>query len=77
MVLEAITQAPWFMPLMMVIAIWDIIWKGFGMWKSARHSQTYWFVAILLISSAGILPIIYIKFFQPKRIKKNVKKKRR
>jgi len=80
MMLETIAQAPWFLPVITAIAIWDVIWKGFGMWKAARHSQTYWFVAMLLINSAGILPIIYIQFFQKsktKTTKKSVKRKRR
>ncbi len=50
-----------------LIAIWDIVWKGIGLWKAARNSQKYWFVAILFINSVGLLPILYIKFFQKKQ----------
>lgn len=50
-----------------LIAFWDIIWKGIGLWKAARNSQKYWFVAILFVNSVGLLPILYIKFFQKKR----------
>ena len=53
--------------LLILIAVWDIIWKGIGLWKAARNGQKYWFIAMLLINSAGILPILYIKFFQKKR----------
>jgi hypothetical protein len=50
--------------LLAVIAVWEIIWKGFAMWKAARHSQKNWFIAILLLNTAGILPIVYLYFFQ-------------
>lgn len=53
----------WLIPLM----IWEIIWKGIALWKASKNNQLGWFVAILILNTAGILPIIYIKFFQ-KRI---------
>lgn len=52
---------------LVLIAVWDIIWKGIGLWKAARNGQKIWFVAILFINSVGLLPILYIKFFQKKR----------
>jgi|TARA_Y100000310_G_C20206612_1_gene589367 hypothetical protein len=62
------------------ILIWEAVWKGIGMWKAARNSQLGWFIAILIVNSAGILPIVYIYFFQKdnkpnKTIKKSKKKK--
>ncbi len=38
-----------------------------GMWKAARNSQLGWFIAILIVNSIGILPILYIYFFQKKQ----------
>ena len=57
---------PNILPLVILVAIWDAVWKAIGMWKAARNRQRYWFVALLLVNSVGILPIIYIKFFQKK-----------
>jgi hypothetical protein len=53
----------WLLPFM----IWESVWKGIGMWKSARNGQIKWFVCILIFNTVGILPIIYIKFFQKKK----------
>ena len=53
----------WLIPL----SIWTLIWKGLGLWKSARQKQSVWFLAMLILNTAGILPIIYILFFQKKR----------
>ena len=52
--------------LLIPIIIWEFIWKGIGMWKSARNNQLGWFVAILILNTLGILPIVYIYFFQKK-----------
>ena len=56
--------------LLILIVTWDIVWKGIGLWKSAKHNQLSWFLAILIINTAGILPIIYIIFFQADKKKK-------
>jgi len=48
------------------IVVWSIIWKGIGLWTSARKKQTGWFIAMLILNTAGILPIIYLIFFKKK-----------
>jgi methionyl-tRNA synthetase len=53
-----------FIPIIVVIAIWDAIWKGIGLWKSGRNNQLAWFVVLFIFNTAGILPILYIVFFQ-------------
>lgn len=47
-----------------IIIIWDLFWRGKALWTSARNSQKYWFIALLIVNSLGILPIIYLLFFQ-------------
>lgn len=55
------------MPILIPIVIWDLSWKWVALWKAARNNQLNWFIAVLLINSVGILPIIYIRFFQKKK----------
>ncbi len=56
------------LPLLIVfLVLWDLYWKGMGLWKSARQSQKKWFIAILIVNSVGILPIIYLVFFQKEK----------
>lgn len=52
----------WLIPLL----IWDAIWKGIALWHSARNNQPRWFVVLLIVSSVGILPMIYLQWFQKK-----------
>ena len=53
--------------VIIVLAIWEGVWKVIGMWKSARNDQLAWFICIAVFNTAGILPIVYILFFQKKR----------
>ena len=52
--------------IFILLAVWDLVWKSIALWKSARNNQIAWFVVITFINSAGILPILYIRFFQKK-----------
>jgi len=49
--------------LLIILTIWDMIWRGWALWRSARREEKWWFVALLIINSIGILPIIYLVFF--------------
>lgn len=42
------------------LAVWELVWKGLALWKAAKNRDTAWFVVILVVNSAGILPIIYL-----------------
>jgi len=46
--------------LLIILAMWDMIWKFIALWKSARNNQLGWFVCIAIFNTVGILPIIYI-----------------
>lgn len=58
---------PFFWWILTPLVLWDVIWKGIALWKSAGHRQKGWFVTLLIVNSLGILPIIYLAFFQKKR----------
>lgn len=53
--------------LILFIVLWESVWKGIGLWKSAKKNHKGWFIAIFIFNTLGILPIVYIKFFQKKR----------
>jgi len=61
---------PWFFFLLLPLVVWELIIRGIALWKSARNSQKVWFVFLLIINSLGILPLIYLLFFQ-KKVKKS------
>lgn len=65
------TNIPYLTPqLLMLIALWETVWKGFALWRAGRNNQLYWFLAILLLNTIGILPILYLLFFSRTEAKK-------
>ncbi len=58
---------PYFWWVLTPLIIWEVFWKGKGLWRAAKKNQLGWFIAILVINSLGILPIIYLAFFQKGR----------
>lgn len=49
---------------LILLAIWDGVWKVIALWKSARNNQLAWFICLAIFNTAGILPILYILLFQ-------------
>jgi Family of unknown function (DUF5652) len=50
----------WLIPTIIILAIWDAVWKLIAMWKAARNNHLVWFICIAIFNTIGILPIIYI-----------------
>ncbi len=66
-VMNDFAHSPWMavlIVLLVLLAIWDGVWKVISLWKSARHNQLVWFVCLAIFNTAGVLPILYICFFQ-------------
>jgi len=51
---------PWLIPVIIVLVIWDSVWKIIALWKSARNNHLAWFISIAIFNTLGILPIIYL-----------------
>lgn len=50
----------WLIPVIVVVAIWDMVWKLIAMWRAAQNKHLAWFICIFIFNTIGILPIIYI-----------------
>jgi hypothetical protein len=59
---------PAFIIFIVVLMIWDAVWKLIALWKSARNNHLVWFVLIAIINTVGILPIVYILMHRNKSI---------
>ncbi len=69
MEIETLNNLPTWLPILLIIlSIWEGVWKGIALWKAAKNNQLTWFVCIFIFNTIGILPIIYLKFFQRKQI---------
>lgn len=59
---------PAFIILIVILSIWDAVWKLIALWKSARNNHLAWFICIAIINSVGILPIVYILMHRNKPV---------
>jgi hypothetical protein len=53
-----------FVCVIILLAIWDGVWKLIALWKSARNNQLAWYICLAIFNTVGILPILYITLFQ-------------
>jgi len=69
---QFLVQNPW---VIVLVIAWTLPWKGFALWKSARLTDRWWFVLLLVINTLAILEILYIFFFSKRREMELSKKK--
>lgn len=46
--------------IVLPILVWTLFWKGCALWIAVKNNKGWWFLAILVLNTAGILEIIYI-----------------
>ncbi|MEI6118886.1 MAG: DUF5652 family protein [bacterium] len=52
--------------LLLVLMARDMVWKAIALWKAGTKRQLARFICLFIFNTAGILPIIYLAFFQKK-----------
>jgi len=40
--------------------ILEITLKGFALWRAAQRGEKGWFVALMVINTVGIFPLVYL-----------------
>ncbi len=60
----------WQLVLVVVVVICEVILKGMALWRSAQNGHKGWFVVMLILNTAGILPLVYLLITQPKNAPK-------
>lgn len=48
--------------LFLLVLAWSLLWKGLALWRASQRGEKIWFIAFLLINTAGILEIVYLFF---------------
>jgi hypothetical protein len=67
MALEAFFATTLGIIVLLILIAWETVWKGIALWRCGRNNQIAWFVVVLIFNTVGILPIVYLVFFQKKR----------
>ena len=66
--METTLISPTLIAVIIIAALFELIMKAFALWKAARANHRDWFIVLLLINTAGILPLIYMKFINNNKI---------
>jgi len=74
---ETLALTPLQIALLIILAVWSLAWKGVALWKSAKKEHKVWFIAMLILNTAGILEILYIFVFSKMGKKPTSTKKKR
>jgi len=53
--------------LIVALVSWEFVCKGIALWRAAKNNQKSWFIGLLITNSLGIIPLIYLRFFQRQR----------
>lgn len=52
-----------FSVLFLLAVIWTVAIKGYALWTASKRNEKWWFIALLIINTFGILEIVYLVFF--------------
>jgi hypothetical protein len=58
------SMLPWLITTIIILAIWDSVWKFIALRKAGRNNHLAWFICIAIFNTLGILPIIYILMYR-------------
>lgn len=55
--------------ILLILFLWSLPWKGIALWKAAKNNQLKWYLVILVISTLGILEIVYLLFYSKEKLR--------
>lgn len=55
------------MPIILVLALWDTVWKALALYRAGYNRSPLWFFFLLILNTIGILPILYLFVFGKKK----------
>jgi methionyl-tRNA synthetase len=47
-------------PGFILLMLWSLVWKGLALWHAAQRKEVWWFLAVLVLNTVGILEIVYL-----------------
>lgn len=54
--------------LLYFVYLWSLLWKGLALWRAVKAGQKNWFIALLVLNTAGIAEIIYLFGFAKNKL---------
>ncbi len=67
-------SSPFNQPYVYALLVADLILRGLALYKSARQEQKIWFIALLIVNTLGVLPLVYLVLQKRAKVKPAAKK---
>ena len=55
---------------LLALFVWDLFWRAIALWRAAQRKDQLWFIIMVIINSAGVIPILYLLLTESKGKKK-------
>lgn len=55
------------LPILAVLMLLVVALKGYALWLAARRGEKWWFIALLVVNTMGILELVYIFAFAKRK----------
>lgn len=62
---------PWFIALIIIISVFQLIIKGIALWRASQSQQRIWFGALFILiplNDLAVVELIYLFWFAKKRL---------
>jgi hypothetical protein len=59
---------------LLVFILIDVVLRGLSLWRSAQRQEKWWFLALFLVNSLGVLPAIYLLTHKESKVTPKKKK---
>ncbi|HOI60195.1 MAG TPA: DUF5652 family protein [Candidatus Pacearchaeota archaeon] len=43
-----------------ILVFVELILKGFALWRAAKRGDKAWYIAVLVLNTLGLIPLIYL-----------------
>jgi hypothetical protein len=67
-IIKFVLENPWVLIIFAIFIMLEVILKYISLWRSARNDQLAWFVVLCIFNTLGILPLIYLIWFDKKKV---------
>lgn len=65
--MDTVFLKEWWIIVIAILALFDVVMKAIAMWKSARNNHLAWFICLAVFNTIGILPIVYLVLDRQKK----------
>ncbi len=54
-----------------IIVLIELVLKGFALWRAAKRGDKAWYIAILVLNTLGLVPLIYLLITRKSNVNKS------